>query len=104
MHNNYYSSHFRCASYVGMQGGPQLLFVGVCNSKAALLHELGHTIGFFHEHSRLDRDNYIRIMYQNIHPRYEIYFAKHAPTDIDSLGVPYDYDSIMHYSERVCWS
>lgn len=96
----------RCYSYVGRGGGRQLLSVGNerqdnCRKHGVLLHELGHTIGFYHEQSRIDRDNYIRILTDNIHPEVLGQFSKHSHKDIDSLGVPYDYDSIMHYSRYV---
>lgn len=33
-----------------------------------LLHELGHTIGLYHEHMRPDRDEYVEIFTANIIP------------------------------------
>ena len=64
------------------------------------MHELGHVIGFVHEHSRFDRDNYITILWENISPGAEVNFCRFPRNTIDSLGHDYDYASIMHYSSR----
>jgi len=70
-----------------------------------VIHELGHAIGFLHEHIRLDRDNYIKVNYDNILPGHDssqflrIDEVLHGIVDgISTQGLPYDYNSIMHYS------
>ena len=55
-----------------------------------VLHELGHAIGFWHEHSRPDRDDYITVANPNWHPVRKI-------LNTNTLGLGYDYASIMHY-------
>ena len=74
----------------------------ICRNKGSVMHELGHVIGYWHEQSRPDRDKYVDIIVENINKAYYPYnFEKYGHDEIDSLGVPYDYDSIMHYGMRV---
>jgi len=88
----------RCRSYVGrFSGYIQPVSIALsCNDQSTILHEIGHTVGFWHEQSRPDRDKYVTIHQQNIRPGYESNFD--IKTNIDSLGVCYDFNSIMHYS------
>ena len=51
-----------------------------------------HTIDF-----RPDRDDYIQIFHENIKDDRIKNFDVKSHTEIDSLGVPYDFDSVMHY-------
>jgi hypothetical protein len=65
-------------------------------------HELGHVLGFFHEHERWDRDQFVTIHYENIKPGRASDYDWIARTNWLVSSLPYDYRSIMHY--RVCWA
>ncbi len=73
-----------------------------CASVGSALHELGHTLGLWHEHSRLDRDNFIEILYHNLRkPEYAKHFTKVSEEMFHSVpDVGYDIESIMHYSPQ----
>jgi hypothetical protein len=83
-------------SSVGRQGGEQQLFLSANSNAGTVMHELLHAAGFYHEQSRNDRDNFVRIRTDNITTGLENNFQKEMKD-----GVPvgnYDYCSIMHYS------
>lgn len=60
-----------------------------------LRHELGHTLGFAHEHSRPERDRFIRLNLANVIPGLRDQFSIFTGPII-TRG-PYDIKSIMHY-------
>jgi hypothetical protein len=93
------SSSNSCSSSVGRQTGMQMLFLrsdGSC-SVGSLIHELGHAVGLYHEQSREDRDNHVKILWENIQMGQEDNFQKYVSESYD-MGA-YDYASIMHYGE-----
>ena len=93
----------RCGSYVGRTSNEQRVSIGPsCFSFSSALHELGHAIGFYHEHQRPDRDEYIDIIEDNLIPGRKILsqFSKISPDEVNLLGVGYDYNSIMHYKKN----
>ena len=56
-----------------------------------------HAAGLLHEQSRADRDNYIKMMYENLGYKPGeggINMAKFSTYDYN----PYDYESVMQYS------
>ncbi|KOB67471.1 Metalloendopeptidase, partial [Operophtera brumata] len=73
---------------------------GCISKKGTVLHELLHAIGFMHEQSRPERDDFVYVRYQNIKSGAENNFRKADSKSADGYGVPYDYNSVMHYSEE----
>ncbi|XP_064384874.1 bone morphogenetic protein 1-like [Halichondria panicea] len=69
-----------CCSYVGrIDYGrqPQGVSIGrFCFNFHPIVHEISHVVGFWHEQSRPDRDEYIDIIEGNIVPGYETNFQK----------------------------
>ena len=64
----------------------------------SIAHEIGHALGFWHEHQRPDRDEFVKVLYDNIPLAYHHLFFKLPEEEINSLHVDYDYGSIMHLS------
>ena len=88
-----------CSSYVGKVGGPQLLSVKSTCKVGNIMHEIAHALGFWHEQSRADRDNFVKIHYENIKPGYVHNFRTYADTRMDGqeLSAELDFGSIMMY-------
>ncbi len=84
-----------CSSSVGRRGNQQFVNLEAGCTTGNTIHEIGHTIGFWHEQSREDRDAFVTIHWDKIQPGFEHNFNQHI-TDGDDVG-PYDYGSIMHY-------
>lgn len=70
-----------CCSYVGRRGGgPQAISIGKnCDKFGIVAHELGHVVGFWHEHTRPDRDQHVTIIRENIQPGKEPGSSLKAP-------------------------
>ena len=62
-----------------------------------------HTLGFLHEHTRMDRDKYKKINFDNIEESKKNNFRKYNGTQINTYNLPYDYTSIMHYGPKVSY-
>lgn len=87
-----------CFSNVGYLGKSQRLNLGYgCMIKRAIVHEFLHALGFFHQQSSADRDNFINIHWENIQKGTEYNFDKYSSAKITNFGTRYDYGSIMHY-------
>ncbi|OQV19689.1 putative High choriolytic enzyme 1 [Hypsibius exemplaris] len=85
-----------CTAIVGRQGGRQIVTLKRpnCIHHGTIVHEALHAMGFQHEQTRSDRDNWVTIELSNIIPEYQFAFEKEQT---NNLNTPYDYYSVMHY-------
>ena len=84
-----------CSSPVGRQSGQQNINLSENCGRGSIIHEIGHSIGLFHEQSRNDRDVIIIVHLENVDDGKEHNF--------DTFGSggrergPFDFNSIMLY-------
>ena len=55
-----------CEAIVGRAGGEQQVGGSASCALGTILHEMGHTIGLWHEQSRPDRNTYVSVNYDNL--------------------------------------
>nr|XP_002731590.1 PREDICTED: blastula protease 10-like [Saccoglossus kowalevskii] len=92
-----------CWSNMAFTGGTQKVSLdssGGCSALGVALHEIGHVIGLWHEHTRPDRNDTVTIKGENIEPGKESSFTTKDWAMVDSHDVPYDVTSIMHYAPK----
>ena len=93
-------SRHRSWSWYGYQGNVQNLDLKNGHFTPGIIqHEFLHAIGLLHTQARMDRDNFVQIFWENIHPDDKQNFEKH---DSNHFGLPYDFHSLMHYGEYAC--
>ncbi|KAK4295161.1 hypothetical protein Pmani_032263 [Petrolisthes manimaculis] len=91
-----------CSSKVGYRPLGTEIRLGVpCFVKVGtVVHELLHSLGLHHEHQRFDSRRYIKINFNCIQRGHERNFMPQSKTRVLSAGIPYDYNSILHYGQH----
>lgn len=76
-------------------------FFGATVTKGVVIHEIMHALGWLHTQSRPDRNNYVTIHPENIISGKEGQFKSYNSPVYEQVQKcrPYDYESIMHYSQ-----
>lgn len=91
-----------CKSYVGYIGGLQKIFLSDKCGPTEVAHEIMHSLGFVHEQNRSDRDQFIRIFWDNIDTEEKINFEKFSDSAMSASGVAsFDFESIMMYPDTM---
>ena len=88
----------KCRTFVGRlpHPGGHVVEVGI----GCVTHEIMHVLGFFHEHNRYDRDQYVKIHWGNIQQGQDSNFQKMSKFESETYGTPYDPCSVMHYKQN----
>ena len=85
-----------CTARVGRDGGRQNVSLAPRCDRRSVIHEILHALGFKHEHSRYDRDSYIRVDFDNVQDEYREWFEILDPGFMQRGE--YDLASVMHYT------
>ncbi|MFS4469515.1 M12 family metallopeptidase [Maribacter sp. 2210JD10-5] len=80
---------------LGMNGSRGFIRLGTRATAVVIIHELGHTLGYIHEQNRSDRDDFVRINFENIQEDAVDQFFK--STSATFLTGQFDVNSTMMY-------
>ena len=87
-----------CFAFVGSRGPTTYTPINVAKSctEGQTMHEILHAVGLKHEHSRRDRDRFVKVDFSAMASEHRRQFEMNPSTSRD-IGA-YDYDSVLHYS------
>jgi hypothetical protein len=85
----------RSYSQVGRVGGKQIIGLNRWDNRWKIVHELGHSLGLYHEHQSPLRNIYVTILEERC---LNLVNDFNIPADASIYG-PYDFASVMHYNQ-----
>jgi len=93
-----------CSSFLGktqMAASHQhyIMLGSGCVNHGTIKHEIMHALGFIHTHQRADRDEHLNVKLGAVEEDSYSQFTKKQASEIETFGIPYDVNSIMHYAD-----
>ncbi|KAI6240880.1 Zinc metalloproteinase [Aphelenchoides fujianensis] len=90
---------WRCSSFVGRSGGTQQISIATpgCDTVGIIAHEVGHSLGLFHEQARPDQSDHITVHYNNIPISRWNNFYPVSSEQASIQGLHFDAGSVMMY-------
>ncbi|XP_026764234.2 astacin-like metalloprotease toxin 5 [Galleria mellonella] len=88
---------YASVGYWSTRGVHTLNLANGCFRHVVIIHEWLHVLGFLHMQSTYNRDDYVRIMWENIESGKEHNFDKYESNLVSNHALPYEYTSCMHY-------
>lgn len=87
------------SSYLGRQGGEQVIRLTNTGNRHIAIHEICHALGMIHEHQRGDRDLFVVVDMKKIRPAWQQWFSifKGGHNTYGTGLKPFDFNSIMIY-------
>lgn len=85
-----------CSANVGWFAGESMITLPDNCSTGSIVHEIGHTVGLWHEQQRRDRDAFVEMVYPNIIAEFATNFDKIRLDGGRDVG-SYNFASVMHY-------
>ena len=95
----YDSDETICLANVGMQKDYNDIKLHPLCGQKEILHEMMHTLGFFHQQNKIDRDQHIQILWENIEEKYWPNFQA-IMVENEKGNIPFYQNSLMMYSSR----
>ena len=87
-----------CYSALGKTGGLQPIRLSAGCQPPEIIHEMMHALGFVHEQSRPDRDQYVQVLWDNIEEKFQPQFAVVPDALMEAeRGTAFDFHSVMLY-------
>lgn len=83
-------------SSVGRVANLQYIRYGYGCESACVAHELGHTLGLWHEHAHPDRDEFLKVYEDRVDPDMWYNFQTKTAEEAPNI-TPFDTDSVMLY-------
>uniref|UniRef100_A0A1I7ZIY8 Zinc metalloproteinase n=1 Tax=Steinernema glaseri TaxID=37863 RepID=A0A1I7ZIY8_9BILA len=93
-----------CSSRMGRDPNGAIQYInlepGQCEHFEVVTHEIAHALGFMHEQSRWDRDEYVWIDTNKVSGNMQHNYDKEDEEENNNYGMQYDFGGVMHYQDN----